>query len=223
MIAGAAAVWFFVIRPRQAPPPSADGNPTTTANEEAPAPTEPEDTQPVTTQLTIEAFEALLAELPFTVDEIRGEEGCTGFSVKNNWDAAVSEFVLGMVGWTEDGLPFASNIGGAYYGELGLDQNINILSGDIFSVDAENFADHGGYNCDADYLPLHADKMMVVVVSCTGFDGSRWENPYLSAFKEAFVGVAYRDNMTVTIVPENNNDADSIAMSHDAGYDDVAE
>jgi len=70
-------------------------------------------------------------------------------------------------------------------------------------VDAEDFAGHGGYDCDADYLPLQADKIMVIAVSCTGFDGTQWHNPYLSAFREAFVGVDYRDDMTVTAVLEN--------------------
>ena len=217
VIAGAAAVWFIFNRRGQTPPPDAGGNPTTAANMETP--TQPEPTQPEGTSLTMEAFEALLAELPLTVEAIRGEKSfeppeeepytqeiCTGFSVTNNSEADIREFVLGMVGWKEDGLPFASSAGSAYYGELKLGQDVDIAAGAIFSVNAEDFGSYGGINCDAEYLPLHAAKMLVIVVSYTDAEGNTWENPYLSAFKETFVGVNYRDDMTVSVVLENGMD-----------------
>jgi len=213
LVLAGAAVWFIFNRRGQTPPPSAGGNPTTTAS------TEPADTQPGRTALTLDAFEALLAELPLTVEAIRGEKSfeppeeepytqdiCTGFSVMNNSEANIREFVLGMVGWMEDGLPFASGAGSAYYGELKLGQDIDIAAEAIFSVNAEDFGSYGGVNCDAEYLPLYAAKMLVIVASYTDAEGNTWENPYLSAFKETFVGVNYRPDMTVSVVLEDGAD-----------------
>ena len=163
----------------------------------------PANEQPQGGALTLEAFEALLAALPVTVSDIEADDiEFAGCKIKNNAiEAGIRDFTLGFVAWDADSLPLkAGLLQRDYYVEVER-SGANLPAGTAYELNGNAIYNARAIRGD---LQRNFESMKIIVVSYTDNEGNAWQNPYLSAWKEAFAGKEYKNNMTIRIGADVN-------------------
>ena len=180
----------------------------TTPEPTTPEPTTPEPTAAPDIQLTLTQFDELLAKQDMCVIStkyvVQDDRYKTLYPdmlqavIKNNTGYDIRNAVVAFVAWDGNNLPvkIKGNIDfsdGSYVKKVNY-SDINLIGG-------ATYGESSGMSIDED---CNISKFRAIVISYETFDNVTWTNPYYNAWEAAFSGQKFKDDITVTIPPENN-------------------
>lgn len=187
---------------KQQDPVSAKTPPAVTATT-APTP-EP---KPQKTEMGIEEFNALLADLPLTVASTKYVVQDDNYKalypdmlqavIQNNTTADIKNAVVAFAAWDSNFLPvkLKGNMDftdGSYIKKVSF-SDINLVGG-------ATYGENGGFSVDEN---CNISSFVAVPVSFETFDGDTWENPYYTDWEKLYEGVKYSDALTIEVMPKD--------------------
>lgn len=144
-------------------------------------------------EMTPEYLDALIAEQPFRVIStsysVQSDRWKTLYpdmlqaTLKNDTELNIQNAIIAFVGWDKNGLPVkildsGLNLdGGSYVRTVSYD-NINMIPG-------ATFGDNYGFRIDEE---CGIADFKAIAVSYEAFDGTTWQNPHYSAWRELYEG-----------------------------------
>ena len=179
-------------------------NPNTANSQTEAAPaTSPAPSQAVEKTLTLEEFDALLAEQPLAVTQTRyvvqDEQYKSLYpdmlqaTLTNHTDTDIKNAVVAFVAWDENNLPVKIEgqfdfSDGDYIKQVRYD-GINLIAGGTAGED-------GGYSLGEDNSINH---FKAIAVSFETFEGDTWKNPYFDDFCDLYKDAKYAEDMTLDV------------------------